>query len=735
MPLPRRSLPEPTNHPVKRWVAGGKWLGALSFGLWIGGVVLGQPAPLSAPYPPSPVIRQIDWAPKATITRAAHDSDNWPMTWADDDALYTAYGDGSGFEPFVPEKLSLGLAKVTGMADGFAGVNLRAPSLEQRGGGQRGRKASGLLGVDSVLYLWARNAGNAQLAWSEDHGATWRWADWKFTHSFGCPTFLNFGRNYAGARDSFVYVYSPDSDSAYDTVDRLVLARVPRTRMRDRAAYEFFTGREGNAAAWNSDLTRRAAVFTATGLCYRVGVSYSPGLRRYLLAQPIPTAASRDQNGKRDTRFAGGLAIYDAPEPWGPWTTAFFTNQWDVGPGDSAHFPTKWMSPDGDTLHLVFSWDDNFCVRKAQLTRAAAPAAWDWTSASPESQGMSSAKLKEMTHALAARSTSGLLVVRHDRVVCEWYGPGAGPAIPHGTASLAKAIVGGVALAVGITDGRVALDDPAAKFIPQWRADPRKSRITLRQLGSHTSGLDDAEDRDLPHERLTGWQGDFWKRPAPPRDPFTIARDVTPVIFEPGARFAYSNPGIGMLMYALTAALRDAPQRDVRTLLRDRVMGAIGVPDAEWNVGYNQTITVDDLPLVAAWGGASYTARAAARVGRLLLRQGDWEGRQLLSPEAVRQVTSDAGTPGPCGIGWWSNNDGHCPSLPKDAYWGAGAGHQTLLVVPSLSLIAVRNGRELPAVATSGAAADYASPTFKWLFAPLMDAITDQVSPVGSGGH
>ena len=116
------------------------------------------------------------------------------------------------------------------------------------------------------------------------------------------------------------------------------------------------------------------------------------------------------------------------------------------------------------------------------------------------------------------------------------------------------------------------------------------------------------------------------------------------MLFEPGERFEYSNPGIGMLVYALTAALKDAPQKDIRTLLRERVMRPIGVPDAEWAIGYNQTFTVDGLPLVAAWGGANYTARAVARVGRLMLRQGDWEGKPLLSPNAVRLVTSDAGT-------------------------------------------------------------------------------------------
>jgi hypothetical protein len=59
--------------------------------------------------------------------------------------------------------------------------------------------------------------------------------------------------------------------------------------------------------------------------------------------------------------------MYDAPEPWGPWTTVEFTNEWDVGPGDSASFPTKWMSADGRTLQLVFSGDDSFSVREATL--------------------------------------------------------------------------------------------------------------------------------------------------------------------------------------------------------------------------------------------------------------------------------------------------------------------------------------------------------------------------------
>lgn len=320
---------------------------------WCGAATAAAP-----PYARSSVIRSVTWAPATAIVRHARGSDNWPMTWADDDFLYTAYGDGRGFKPFVDRKLSLGIARVTGTPGGPLGSNVRSPSAEQIGDGAKGRKASGMLMVDGVLYMWVRNAANSQLAWSRDHGQSWRWCPWRFTTSFGCPTPLNFGRNYSGARDKYVYLYSPDSDSAYEPADRMVLARVPQDRITDRAAYEFFSKLDADCPVWTHDIAARGAAFVHPGRCYRASVSYNRPLRRYLWCQTIPGG---------DTRFRGGLAIYDAPEPWGPWTTAFFTEQWDVGPGESSCLPTKWIGPTGRTIHLVFSGDDFFSVRKATL--------------------------------------------------------------------------------------------------------------------------------------------------------------------------------------------------------------------------------------------------------------------------------------------------------------------------------------------------------------------------------
>jgi CubicO group peptidase (beta-lactamase class C family) len=223
-----------------------------------------------------------------------------------------------------------------------------------------------------------------------------------------------------------------------------------------------------------------------------------------------------------------------------------------------------------------------------------------WPHDAPEHWGMSGSALDAMKDRLAALNTTALLVVRHGVIVYEWYAEGHGPDHKEGTASLAKAIVSGSALMVALQDGRMKADDLAAKYIPAWRNDPQKSSITIRELATHTSGIEDAEQDGIDHMQLPGWKGAFWKRSP---DPFSIAIHQAPVIFPPGSSFEYSNPGIAALGYAITASLQGAPQTDIRALLKARVLDPLGVPDSDWSIGYGETYTLDGLALYAAWGG------------------------------------------------------------------------------------------------------------------------------------
>jgi CubicO group peptidase (beta-lactamase class C family) len=131
---------------------------------------------------------------------------------------------------------------------------------------------------------------------------------------------------------------------------------------------------------------------------------------------------------------------------------------------------------------------------------------------------MSSQKLAAARNVLSKKGTKTFLVIRNDKIVYEWYAPDFGPEKKHYTASLAKALVGGVSLMLALNDGRLSADDPACKYIPEWKGHPQKSIITIRHLATHSSGIEDAEQDGIGHFELPGWKGQFWKQ-----DPTALA--------------------------------------------------------------------------------------------------------------------------------------------------------------------------------------------------------------------
>ena len=135
------------------------------------------------------------------------------------------------------------------------------------------------------------------------------------------------------------------------------------------------------------------------------------------------------------------------------------------------------------------------------------------------------------------------------------------------------------------------------------------------------------------------------------------------------------------------------------------------------------------MTLYAMGSGADYTARAAARMGQLVLDFGRWGDRRLLDSSlvawslqpATAQLPPDSGDyrrpPSTRGGGWSLNSRASWPEVPRDAVAGMGSGHEIILIVPSLDLVMVRLGRALSPDAQF-------SPTMRdRLFAPLMRAV------------
>lgn len=650
-------------------------------------VVVAEP-----PYPLSPLIEKVEWAPASSIVRRARGGDNWPTTWGDDDLIYTAYGDGNGFEPKTKKKLSMGLATVNGSPADFVGSNLRSESAEQYGGGASGKKCSGILMVDGVLYMFVRNADNSQVAWSRDRGKTWTWSDWKFESSFGYPTPLNFGKNYAGARDDYVYVYSHDHDSAYKPADGMVLARVPKDRIADRATYEFFVSRdESGKASWTKDVKQRGRVFENPGGCYRSSISYNAALKRYLWCQTIPGG---------DTRFKGGIAIYDAPEPWGPWTTAYYNEKWDVGPGETSCFPTKWISEDGKTLHLVFSGDDCFSVRQAKLVvkpkrssslgRPSEAVAFvsvanskemsfpgeSWPTAKPADVRMDEAKLGEARKYALGGGGAGY-ITRHGKLVMSW----GDPTRRYDLKSTTKSI-GVTALGLAIKDGKLQLDDKAVKHHPSLGVPPGGNKetgwldqITILHLATQTAGF----------EKPGGYKK---------------------LLFQPGTKWHYSDGGPNWLAECVTLKYK----RDLRDVMFERVFTPLGITsnDLSWRNNSYRERTIDGVARREFGSGISANVDAMARIGYLYLRAGKWRDDQIIPSnfvDAARQpVKSVAGLPEQdakrfgnasdhYGLLWWNNADGTLKNVPRDAYWSWGLYDSLIVVIPSLDIVATRAGK------------------------------------------
>jgi len=322
-----------------------------------------DPPPSDSPVPPSPILSGIAFD-FSTHDRRAPGSDNWPVTWGADGQQYSSWGDGGGFGGTNQDgRVSLGVARIEGTAGNHVGRNIwggKDALHEATFGG----KSYGILSLDGVLYMWVSpgsggtNLTEARLHRSDDDGASWTPADWAFTEDeeIILPTFLQFGRGYADARDDFVYVYGAHLKQrrtlAVQRPGEIALLRAPRDQLMNRGAWEFFAGLQGGQPTWTADIFARAPVFEdPRGVGWTVSASHNRGLDRYLLIT------------EHEVTMEGRIGIFDAPEPWGPWTTVIYEDGFGAGSLDDIttffwNFSNKWASADGREVVLVFTGVD-----------------------------------------------------------------------------------------------------------------------------------------------------------------------------------------------------------------------------------------------------------------------------------------------------------------------------------------------------------------------------------------
>jgi hypothetical protein len=126
-------------------------------------------------------------------------------------------------------------------------------------------------------------------------------------------------------------------------------------------------------------------------------VTYNVPLRRYMM-----TMRSRSLTGSGLDQFS----LYEAPQPWGPWTQFFYTTNRDVDAGESVRIPSKWISSDGMEIYLVFPGYDSFRVRKGSLVVAGTRPPDPASTPSPPDEAWSVSRRSILTWASGTGATS-----------------------------------------------------------------------------------------------------------------------------------------------------------------------------------------------------------------------------------------------------------------------------------------------------------------------------------------
>ncbi|SDT49102.1 CubicO group peptidase, beta-lactamase class C family [Paenibacillaceae bacterium GAS479] len=214
------------------------------------------------------------------------------------------------------------------------------------------------------------------------------------------------------------------------------------------------------------------------------------------------------------------------------------------------------------------------------------------------------------------------------------------------------------------------LDGDDQELVHALRDDPRKRSITLEHLLTMTSGLD-WPDFDKPY-----WELKEAKNPTA----FVLGR---PLAHELGDVFTYNSGGSQLLAIALERAAGESLSR----FARRHLFRPLGIGPVRWNrlQGGQE-----------GGAGLSVGMRDLAKLGRLYVQEGSWEGKQIVSADWVRQSVQphhkgllhyEPAVYGCYGYHWWVSPADKQPG--PDFYFAFGYGGQYLFAVPSLDLTVV----------------------------------------------
>ena len=112
--------------------------------------------------------------------------------------------------------------------------------------------------------------------------------------------------------------------------------------------------------------------------------------------------------------------------------------------------------------------------------------------------------------------------------------------------------------------------------------------------------------------------------------------------------------------------------------------------------------TIESVSGGTHWGGGMLIhAEDQARLGLLMLRRGNWNGKQVLPEHWIAESLRPCHLKPTYGLLWWLNTDhGRYPSAPSGSFFASGAGGNLTWVDPGHDLVAVMRWLDPAAVDT-----------------------------------
>ena len=239
----------------------------------------------------------------------------------------------------------------------------------------------------------------------------------------------------------------------------------------------------------------------------------------------------------------------------------------------------------------------------------------DWNLSTPAEQELDPALVAEFyLNAAELETLYGLLVIKNGYLVAErYYNKGTveqKALLQSASKSYVSALVG-IALDQGCLS---SVDQKMLDFFPRSTdqiADPRKEQITIRHMLQMRAGYPDEETDSAYLDAL------YWGEYLP------LIVDF-PLVSDPGTKFHYSNLTSSWLAIILARAC----DKDLKSFAQQHLFSPMGIEVGNW-------LQDRDGHYIGS-GGIHLTAREAARFGALYLNDGEYEGKQIIPADWVR---------------------------------------------------------------------------------------------------